>query len=236
MPRDTNIQRLTSPLQWLWCWTAFAAGSLLLALGGTANASEEHPQPLTRPIHDALAAWSEFVGTGDLAAIETAFAVNGPQWRQFQIESTRPRDSTRLRLRALDLRPRQLAPTTATVWAEVEVSGAGFLPKVFAWDFDLIRKDGHWLVWTVIPAQSPPASAEHSPASVTITSEPTGTVHPATSTPAERAMDAGPETHSLDPPHGIRLPAISAWIIVATLVGVAVAGYMAPRIDRRRGG
>jgi hypothetical protein len=32
---------------------------------------------------------------------------------------------------------------------------------------------------------------------------------------------------------GTRLPALSAWIVVVTLVGVAVAGYMAPRIDRR---
>jgi hypothetical protein len=237
MLQNIDIQRQTSLLQWLWCWTALATGSLLaLALGGTAKASDEHPQPFTEPIHDALDAWSDFVGTGDLAAIEGAFSVNGPQWRQFQVESTRPGDTTHLRLRALDLRPRQRASTTATVWAEVEVSGAGFLPKVFSWDFDLIREEGQWLVWTVVPAQSPPASAERAPASVTVTPEPTGRMHPATSTPAQRTVEAGPETHNLDRPHGIRLPAISAWIIVVTLVGVAVAGYMAPRIDRRRGG
>jgi hypothetical protein len=237
MHQNIDIQRQTSVLQWLWCWTALAAGSLLaLALGGTAKASDEHPQPFTEPIHDALEAWSDFVGTGDMAAIEGAFSVNGPQWRQFQIESTRPGDTTHLRLRALDSSPRQRASTTATVWAEVEVSGAGFLPRVFSWDFVLIKEDGHWLVWTVVPAQSPLASVERARAYDTITSDPTSTMPPATTgTSAQRTMEAGPETQSLHPPHEIRLPAISAWIIVVTLVGVAVAGYMAPRIDRRRG-
>jgi hypothetical protein len=31
----------------------------------------------------------------------------------------------------------------------------------------------------------------------------------------------------------VRLPALSAWIIVITVVSVALAGYLAPRIDRR---
>jgi hypothetical protein len=29
---------------------------------------------------------------------------------------------------------------------------------------------------------------------------------------------------------------LSAWVVVVTVIGVAVAGYMAPRIDRRREG
>jgi hypothetical protein len=187
-------------------------------------------------IHDALDAWSEFARTGDLAATGEAFAPTGPQARQFEVESDTQQDSTGLRLSVLDLRLRRLSEAIATVWAEVEVRRAGFRSQVFGWDFDLISQNGRWLVWTVVPAETPPASLIEEGAPNLTVVEPISETHqgPVIATGSIRT-DAVPATPDVGSSDGIRLPAISAWIIVVTLVGVALAGYMAPRIDRRRG-
>jgi hypothetical protein len=210
--------------------------AVVLATGANAVATEDRAQPVIEAIHDALDAWSEFARTGDLAATGEAFAPTGPQARQFEVESDTQQDSAAPSLRVLDLRLRRLNEAIATVWAEVEVSQAGFRSQVFGWDFDLISKNGRWLVWTVVPAETPPTSLTEETAPTLTVAEPTSQTPPAPVISAGPIRaDAAPATPDAGSSDGIRMPALSAWIIVVTLVGVALAGYMAPRIDRRRG-
>jgi hypothetical protein len=49
-------------------------------------------------------------------------------------------------------------------------------------------------------------------------------------------LSVSPVGEATSPRTGVRLPVLSAWVIVITIVGVALAGYLAPRIDRRREG
>ena len=61
---------------------------------------------------------------------------------------------------------------------------------------------------------------------------------PTSTVPAEEASEqehtVAQDVDSGGPGGGVRLPALSAWIIVITVIGVALAGYLAPRLDRRR--
>jgi hypothetical protein len=214
--------------------TAFTVGvALVLAVGTSAVATKNIPQSLTEAIHAALAAWSEFATAGDLAVLGSSFVPDGPQWRQFKAEAGaregRPGaeplvfEVRRLRLRSLDV-------TTATLWAEVAASRTGFESEILGWDFDLIYRDGQWRVWTVVAADEPTAPVETQSAEADAT---TTTTPPAQVTdPEPRRSEEGTAAAAVTA-KGTRLPALSAWIVVVTLVGVAVAGYMAPRIDRR---
>lgn len=222
------------------------ASALAMAMVTTAWGSDDAQRPLKEAVEGAIEAWAEFATTGSLSAVKTSFALDGPQFRQFEIEANdggaKP-DVGALEMEIFDLRPRLQDSTTATVWTRLQVSRIGFVPEVVSWDFDLINDGGGWLVWTVIPATTPPSD-------VTM-AEPSSTTRPASPTTTLAAPRATQEptvvrVPSPDPTvnatasavaessRGVRIPAVSAWIIVITLVGVAVAGYMAPRIDRRQ--
>lgn len=204
--------------------------------------------PLSAPAADGLAgdaveaaraaveAWSHFAATGDLTMVSELFVVDGPQWKQFEAESVTRGDSTgseHLQLEILEGRVRRLDSATATVWLNVRASRPGFTPETFDWDFDLTRDDGRWLVWTVIPAAEPTGPAE-----VLISESPTTLSTTTTTTPPDapvidrRDADYGPPMAAAGSSTGTRIPALSAWIVVVTMVGVAVAGYLAPRFDR----
>jgi hypothetical protein len=203
-------------------------------LGTIAEASaDELPKPLEEAIEGALDAWSEFAARGDLAATEGSFAASGPQRRRFELESSTNQVSPGLSLRSRELRVRTMNEEIATVWAEIEVRRPGFRTEVVWWDFDLIEESTRWLVWTVVPAEFPPTAATALLTPISTASELPG----ATPLAPTNTDTYAPEAAATEPdsPHGFRLPANVAWIIVVTLVGVAVAGYMAPRIDRRRG-
>lgn len=195
-----------------------------------ASASEEVPSPIVDGAVEALDAWSEFATTGDLAVLDSSFVRNGPQWRQFEAESAawteRPVDEP-LRLQVRQFRLRHLDPTTATVWVEVKASRAGFVSEVFGWDFDLVRENGGWRVWTVVPAGEPPDAIQVADTPAT---DSTTTLAPLSS--VAEARDSGLVGVAATSPPGTRIPLLSAWIVVVTVVGVAVAGYMAPRFDR----
>jgi hypothetical protein len=210
----------------------------MLLMGLDALATEDLPEPLTEATHAGVDAWSKFAVTGDPAVLGSAFVSDGPQWRQFEAEAaawTDPPGGEPMRFEIRQYRLRHLDSTTATVWVEVEASRTGFVSEVFGWDFDLILDNGQWRVWTVVPADPPSESAHVAadpgePESVqTTTSAP-----PTSATLPQSTMAGGALTGTAaDRPTGTRLPALSAWIVVLTVVGVAVAGYMAPRIDRR---
>jgi hypothetical protein len=185
-------------------------------------------------VHRALDEWSQFATTADLALVGSSFVVGGPQWSQFKAEAgagegTPGAIPLRFEVRRLWLR--SLDVTTATLWADVAASRIGYDSEILGWDFDLIYRDGQWRVWTVVAADEPTAPVETQPAGAetTTTSAPPAQVFDS----EPRDFEEGTATAAAVTAKGTRLPALSAWVVVVTLVGVAVAGYMAPRIDRR---
>lgn len=211
------------------------AAALLLLVGIPAPASAESSDPptaLAEAVNEALESWSLFVATGDLESLRAGFVVGGPQWRQFESESRSVVDPPQQFI-LHDVGLRRLGGTAATVWAEVEVTRRSHVAETFGWDFDLVYQDGRWLVWTVVAGERPTASELPTAWSTT-----TSVVTP---TPTEKAsnepgMDRGVRAltgGSLESP-GTHIPALSAWIVVVTVIGVAAAGYVAPRLDRRR--
>jgi hypothetical protein len=232
MSVNSVLHRDTRRLQWLRFVSTLAAGlALQLAVGTAAAAAEDVPHPLVEAVHAALDAWSQFASAGDLSALGFSFAAGGPQWLQFEEESMPRRalpGKEPLRFEVLDLRLRRMDVAIATVWAEVEASRPGFVSEVFKWDFDLIRENGRWRVWTVVPAEAPSEPAQVPPVT-TSTVATTTTTHVA----AAGSRESPPVAAAAGRSRGTRLPVVSAWIVVVTVVGVAVAGYMAPRIDRR---
>lgn len=204
-------------------------------------AEEEIPEPITETVADALIAWARFATTGDVGTVETVFVVDGPQHLQFQYESATRRASDTsdpLRFTVQELRLRNLGADTATVWASVDATRVGFQSQAVAWDFDLVRQDGRWKIWTVLPAERPPAgidTTEPAPEPPMVaTTLPQPNPDATQSVTIEDPVASPPESDSpAQPSSGVRLPALSAWIIVITVVGVALAGYLAPRLDRK---
>jgi len=199
-----------------------------------ASADADVPEPLVEVVHRALDEWSQFAATGDLALVGSSFVLGGPQWSQFKIESGAGEGTPGaepLRLEVRRLRLRSLDVTTATLWGEVAASRIGFESEILGWDFDLISRDGQWRVWTVVAADEPtgPIETQSAGAETTTTTLPPAQV----SDPEQRVSEEGMAAAAAVTAKGTRLPALSAWIVVVTLIGVAVAGYMAPRIDRR---
>jgi hypothetical protein len=204
----------------------------------TSATQSDVPRPLVDAVSQALGEWGAFASTGDLTALRTGFAAGGPQRRQLEAESATWTDdgaSKPLRFVIRELRLRRLGTATATVWAQVEVTRPGFESQRFAWDFDLVLREGRWQVWTVVAARPPdaaPSVSEVAP-ETTATSPSTTVASRSESPPETRELAVSPVAEATSPPTGVRLPALSAWIIVITIVGVALAGYLAPRIDRR---
>lgn len=220
-------------------WVACSLlSAVLLFAGGEAGATEDNvPSQISDAVHEALTGWARFANSGEAAALEAAFVAGGPQHRQLIGEAPSGRgDGGPLTFQVLEIRLRALTTETAIVWLRVEVSGVGYESQVFGWDFDLLSVDGRWRVWTVVEAErptvtvirtQPPVASSGPPATTTIPSHPA-----AVAGTAEPAVEA---TASTEAATGTRIPAVSAWVIVVTVVGVAVAGYLAPRLDRKVG-
>ena len=231
-------------MQWRWVRVSvlllFVVLLLLLLLVDRRGASAEEveiPASLSDAVSEALIAWEGFASTGDTAALEPVFVVGGPQYRLLDGESsawngTDSLEPFRFTIRELDLRT--VGPELATVWVRVEATRIGFESQTLSWDFDLIRRDGRWKVWTVLAAERPEAgSTTVEPGSEpAVTSTTATTAAPDTDT-AEKAASAAQPFDSGSSKADVRLPALSAWIIVITVVSVALAGYLAPRLDRR---
>ena len=209
---------------------------ILLVTGTPVAAAEDGvPVPLADAVSEALAAWTGFATHGDVTTIEAVFVVGGPQHRQWLEESTNwvaGDISEPLRFTVQELRLRSLRTQRATVWARVKASRIGFKSQMFSWDFDLIRRDGRWKVWTVLAADRPDVVQDLRIESST--SSTTSTTAAPYEKPREQEYSAAQPLDSAAPRSGVRLPVLSAWIIVITVVGVALAGYLAPRLDRGR--
>ncbi len=221
-------------------WERVRAGLLVLcsvvglvladARAGVA-AEAELPPPVAGAVDEALAAWADFASSGSVTVVEAAFVVGGPQ-HELLIDRAGAGvgEMAPLTLRVLESRLRYLGPQQATVWARVEVSRSGFRSETFSWDFDLVRRSGRWQVWTVVPAEPPRPDAPMAEAGV----QPSATMSSSSTTSTtEPDAAAAPSEATSSVPRGTRLPALSAWIIVLTIVAVAAAGYLAPRLDRR---
>lgn len=222
-------------------WLIAIVVLLLAGLPKAVATVEQIPEPITNAVTDALVTWAGFASTGDLAATETVFVVGGPQHRQFANESTTGDvgdTSHPLSFTVREIRLRSLGTERATVWVRVNAERLGFESQVFNWDFDLLRRDGRWKVWTVLPAADPPPDAASAgptteplaPTSSTVVDQPPDTLPLTLENSA--AFPTGSEALS-QRSRGVRIPALSAWIIVITIVGVTLAGYLAPRLDRR---
>lgn len=219
----------------LWVCILLALPAALVPVDQAAAAADpDVPEPVVEAVQRALDGWSQFATTGDLALVDSSFVVGGPQWSQFKTEAgarARMPGAEPLRFEVRRLWLRSLDVTTATLWGEVAASRTGFESEVLEWDFDLIYGDGQWRVWTVVAADEPTAPVETQPAGAetTTTSAPPAQVFDS----ERRGFEEGTAAAAAVTAKGTRLPALSAWVVVVTVVGVAVAGYMAPRIDRR---
>lgn len=212
-----------------------SALSLAAAPVGAYEADSDVPAPLANAVREALAVWGHLATTGDTTALPEAFADGGPQSRQLEEEASvwdvgdHPEP---LRFTILELRLRSSDPETATVWARVEVTRAGFKPRIVSWDFDLVRRGDRWKVWTVLAAGRPQAVVLPRLDSSTTSTTSSTTTH--VEEPSEQKDIVAHAVDSGNPSSGVRLPALSAWIVVITVVGVALAGYLAPRLERGR--
>lgn len=206
---------------------------LVFLMSGAAWASTDPPEPpseIVVALDEALDSWSQFTATADLEVVRFAFVVAGPQLQQFVSEA---RESTFVNPRQLtvhEIRLRRLDARTATVWAEVEVSQPGHIAQTFGWDFDFTLQDGRWLVWTVVAADRP-TDLETVAWTLPTSTTPTTSQLAPTSAPTQGGVEVLSDPSNAA---GTRIPALSAWVVVVTVVGVAVAGYVAPRLDRRR--
>lgn len=213
---------------------------MLLASGVPALANEDVPESLSTAVQEAVEAWGEFTVSGDVADLSPFFVPGGPQWQQLEAESVDGNGSLPveppLHLEIVRMRLRSHDPAVATVWAEVEASRPGYQSEVFGWDFDLVRRQGRWRVWTVVGALEPPVSEPQRRADSAAANGATSTTRPTAPTaPAEPRVTENEATilASPDRSSGTRIPALSAWIIVVTIIGVTAAGYLAPRLDQR---
>jgi hypothetical protein len=106
----------------------------------------------------ALRAWGVFAATGDLAAVEGAFAVDGPQYDQLQSEVA-DRLANAPGLPAFDFLMRDAAIVDSSKSAmvlrgDVVLQRAGVAAETFRWDVEM-RWDGElgrWVLWTVAEA------------------------------------------------------------------------------------
>lgn len=206
-------------------WVALLIGSPVWA----STNPDQPPTALAVAVGEAVGSWSQFTATGDLEVLRSSFVVGGPQWRQFVSEAASSAALDPRQFLVHEIRLRRLDARTATVWAEVEVSQTGRIAQTFGWDFDFTLEDGHWFVWTVVAADRPTGSETATGAPPT-TATPSTSEVAATSATADRRVEALSEPLKAD---GTRIPALSAWVVVVTVIGVAAAGYVAPRLDRR---
>lgn len=216
----------------VWCATVLIGALVLLVAADPAWANgAEVPEPLAEVVDEALGAWAALAERGDVEILDGTFAVGSPQRRQLKeeaMEGVSPSAPTSFVAR--ELRLRSMASETATVWVRVEASRPGFATQVLDWDFDLVRRGGRWLVWSVVEA-APPTHAAISEGPVPPVRV-TTTTSPASPTSVVDAPAAANKPAALTGA-GVKLPVLSAWIVVITFVGVVAAGYLAPRLERR---
>lgn len=207
---------------------------LLAAVPFSVSAADSDvPWPLANAVGEALAVWAQVATTRDSVLIGSAFVVGGPQHRQLEGESSAWDDSDSLeplRFTIRELLLRTSGPENATVWASVEVTRIGFKSETRSWDFDLIGRGGQWRVWTVLAADRPQSDKIPHVGSTTIST--TSTTSAIDEEPSGQEHTVAQGIDSGRPSSGVRLPALSAWIVVTTVIGVALAGYLAPRLDR----
>ena len=214
----------------------FALLLLLSASPRSASAAEaEIPLPLADTVTEALVSWAQFAMTGDSAVLDSVFVVGGPQHRLLDEESSTWNSASGLeplRLIVRELRLRSSGSERATVWASIEATRVGFESRILSWDFDLIRLDDRWKVWTVLAASRP--EVETMPRFESSTTSTISTTAFPDEGLTEQEHTEAQTINSVVRQPGVRLPALSAWIVVVTVIGVALAGYLAPRLDRGR--
>lgn len=111
-------------------------------------------------IRSALAAWSEFVGSGETTVLDSTFDPEGPQHRQLVSEVPLLGDA--VAGVQFDLVGVQLAATGDTsalvdTWIVLVIGGES---SVLQWRFHLTPHRGRWRVWTIEERAGPRPSPE----------------------------------------------------------------------------
>lgn len=179
--------------------------------------------------NEFLSGWEEFAASGELSFVSPYLAESGPQYNLFEREAALLAEAGRdIEFTMSNAAPADRSASGRTVVAEVQVSSVGHVTEVFDWEFEFIA-DSDCVLWTVVDS-APRVSPDPRP-------EPEASPAPRGPERAEAAVQAPigePTGRSQQTATGtVRLPAVAAWVIVFTLVGVATAGYLAPRFDRR---
>lgn len=203
----------------------------LVSLAASALASGSVQEDLVRAVEDGLRSWERYANEGQHSDLSW-LVEGGPQL--IQLTSEVPIGPPPLRFETNEIRVRALQADRAVVWAEVVARRDGHHSATWGWDFELVAADDEWLVWTVVEAERPTATPG------TNTSVSSSTTSPPSSSTSS-LVERGDEDASIHigadvvdrGQGGTRIPAISAWVIVITVAGVAAAGYMAPRIEKR---
>lgn len=180
-------------------------------------------------VGEFLSGWEEFAASGELSSVSPYLAESGPQYKLFERESALLAEAGRdLAFTMSNAAPAGRSTSGRTVVAEVQVSSAGYATEVFDWEFEFIA-DSDCVLWTVVDSAT--RVSQDSQLEPEASSAPRG---PEGAEAAAQAPIGEPTGRSQQAATGtVRLPAVVAWVIVFTLVGVATAGYLAPRFDRR---
>lgn len=104
---------------------------------------------MSTSIRSALAAWSEFVGSGDIRVLDGYFDPGGPQHRQLASEATRlgaEVQSPRFDLVGVRRASKTDSSALVDTWIVLSV---GDDSAVLRWRFHLTPFEERWQVWTI---------------------------------------------------------------------------------------
>ena len=130
--------------------TTFGA-SFPTPVGSAAPRAEPERDLVLSAVGNALSAWGEFAETGDITRLEGTFDPDGLQYAQLVEEAEamvgNPSDAS---YDVSLMNPRVvISGGQATVSGEVSFSPVGQTDQIFAWNIDMVKVDGRWLLAAV---------------------------------------------------------------------------------------
>jgi hypothetical protein len=165
-------------------------------------------------VDSVFKAWSDSTTGVGVGPLEALAAAGSPQVGQVAAEVPHDEAVT------FTLGERTLLHSSSdveVVAVDVAASAAGFVTETMELEVEFVIRDGRCLLWTIVGAGDSEVGVDQD--------RPSLQVSEAVSVEGVAGTQAG---------NVVMLPPIVAWIVVVTLVAVALAGYLAPRLDRRR--
>jgi hypothetical protein len=92
----------------------------------------------------AVRAWASFATTGDIGTLSGWFATDGPQYSQLEEEVADLVPGGRYEFSLSEAKVVEPGLVRGSVTVTHEAGS-----KTYRWDFELIKEDGRWRVWTV---------------------------------------------------------------------------------------